>query len=37
VVRGSVLAVEAGRTFIMNQEALCEQAEHWKISIIAVE
>ena len=34
---GSVLAVEANRTFILNQEALCRQADHWKISIVAVE
>ncbi|MCZ6675838.1 MAG: UDP-2,3-diacylglucosamine diphosphatase LpxI [Candidatus Poribacteria bacterium] len=36
-VRGSVLAVEAGRTFVMNQKTLCEQADRWKISIVAVE
>ncbi len=36
-VRGSVLAVEAGRTFVMNAEALIEQANRWKITIVAVE
>ena len=32
---GGVLAVEAGRTFVMNQPALCEQADRWKIPIVA--
>ena len=35
-VGGSVLAVEAGRTFVMNQRALCEAADQWKIPIVAV-
>jgi len=35
-VRGSVIAVEAERTFVMNQETLCEQADRWQISIVAV-
>ena len=35
-VSGSVLAVEAGRTFVMNQSALCEQADQWKIPIVAL-
>ena len=34
-VGGSVLAVEAERTFVMNQRALCEAADRWKISIVA--
>lgn len=36
-VNGSVLAVEAKRTFVVNQEALCRQADLWNISIVAVE
>ena len=36
VVGGSVLAVEAGRTFVMNQPALCKQADRWKIPIVAL-
>ena len=35
-VGGSVLAVEAERTFVMNQEVLCEQADQWKIPIVAL-
>ena len=35
-VGGSVLAVEAGRTFVVNQAALCEQADRWKIPIVAL-
>ena len=35
-VGGSVLAVEAERTFVVNQAALCEQADRWKIPIVAV-
>ena len=35
-VGGSVLAVEAGRTFVMNQCMLCETADRWKIPIVAV-
>ena len=35
-VGGSVLAVEAGRTFVMNQQPLCEQADQWKIPIVAL-
>ena len=34
--RASVLAVEAGRTFVMEPETLCNQAEKWKIAIVAV-
>ena len=33
---GGVLAVEAERTFVMNQTALCEQADQWKIPIVAL-
>lgn len=36
-VKGSVLAVEARRTFVMEPETLFEQADRWKISIVAVE
>ncbi|MCG9128154.1 UDP-2,3-diacylglucosamine diphosphatase LpxI [Candidatus Poribacteria bacterium] len=36
-VNGSVLAVEANRTFIMDSDTFYEQAEKWKISIVAVE
>jgi DUF1009 family protein len=36
-VQGSVLAVEAGRTFVMDGETLGQQADRWKISIVAVE
>ena len=35
-VNGSVLAIEAERTFVVNQKALCEQADLWNISIVAV-
>lgn len=35
-VGGSVLAVEAERTFVMNQRALCEEADRWKIPIVTV-
>ena len=35
-VGGSVLAVEAERTFVMNQHTLCEEADRWKIPIVAV-
>ena len=35
-VSGGVLAVEAGRTFVLNQPALCEQADRWKIPIVAL-
>ena len=35
-VGGSVLAVEAGRTFVMDQQRLCEQADRWKIPIVAL-
>ena len=35
-VGGSVLAVEAERTFVMNQPTLCEQADQWKIPIVAL-
>ena len=33
---GSVLVVEARRTFVLNQHALCEQADRWKIPIVAL-
>ncbi len=36
-VKGSVLAVEANRTFIMEPDTLYQQAEKWKISIVAVD
>ncbi|RKU31320.1 DUF1009 domain-containing protein [Candidatus Poribacteria bacterium] len=36
-IKGSVLAVEANRTFIMEPDTLYQQAEHWKISIVAVD
>ncbi len=36
-VKASVLAVEANRTFVMDAENLCRQADKWKISIVAVE
>ncbi len=36
-VKGSVLAVEARRTFVMEQKILFQQADRWKISIVAVE
>lgn len=36
-VKGSVLAVEARRTFVMEPETLFQQADRWKISIVAVE
>ena len=36
-VKGSVLAVEARRTFVMAPEPLFQQADRWKISIVAVE
>ncbi len=35
-VKASVLAIEAGRTFVINAGALIEQADRWKISIVAV-
>ena len=35
-VNASVLGVEAERTFVVNQKALCEQADLWNISIVAV-
>ena len=35
-IGGSVLAVEAERTFVMNQTALCKQADQWKIPIVAL-
>ena len=35
-VGGSVLAVEAGRTFVLNQPTLCGQADQWKIPIVAL-
>ena len=36
-VRADVLAVEARRTFVMEAEALIQQADQWKIAIVAVE
>lgn len=36
-IDGSVLAIEANRTFILNQEALFSQADRWNISIVAME
>ena len=36
-VKGSVLAVEAERTFVMETDDLYEQADKWKIAIVAVE
>lgn len=36
-VRADVLAVEARRTFVMNLDALVQQANRWKMSIVAVE
>ncbi len=36
-VNGSVLAVEAERTFVVNQAALCQQADICNIAIVAVE
>ncbi len=36
-VKGSALAVEATRTFIINVDTLCKQADKWKIAIVAVE
>ena len=35
-VGGGVLAVEAGRTFVMDQQRLCEEADQRKISIVAL-
>ena len=35
-VGGSVLAVEAGRTFVMNQHTLCKEADQYKIPIVAL-
>ena len=35
--KASVLAVEANRTFVMDTEVICKQADDWKISIVAVE
>ena len=36
-VRADVLAVEARRTFVMNLDVLIQQANRWKMSIVAVE
>ena len=36
-VKASVLAVEARRTFVMDTEKLVQQADRWKIAIVAVE
>ena len=35
-VKASVLAVEARRTFVMDTEILIQQADQWKIAIVAV-
>ena len=35
-VKASVLAVEARRTFVMDADALVQQADQWKIVIVAV-
>lgn len=35
--KANVLAVEANRTFVMNSEQLYNQADKWKIAIVAVE
>lgn len=35
--KASVLAVEAKRTFVMNIEHFCKQADQWKIAVVAVE
>jgi UDP-2,3-diacylglucosamine hydrolase len=36
-VRGVALAVEAGRTFMLDADALCRQADRWNITIVAIE
>ncbi len=36
-VKAGVLAVEARRTFVMDANALIQQADRWKIAIVAVE
>ena len=36
-VKADVLAVEARRTFVMDADALVQQADQWKIAIVAVE
>ena len=36
-VSASVLAIEANRTFILDREALCREADRWKICIVALE
>lgn len=36
-VQASVLAVEAKRTFVMDSEKLCQQADKWKIAVVAVD
>ena len=35
-VKAGVLAVEARRTFVMDADALVQQADQWKIAIVAV-
>ncbi len=35
--KASVLAVEAKRTFVMDIENFCQQADQWKIAVVAVE
>ncbi|MDE0084979.1 MAG: UDP-2,3-diacylglucosamine diphosphatase LpxI, partial [Candidatus Poribacteria bacterium] len=36
-VKAGVLAVEARRTFVMDADVLVQQADQWKIAIVAVE
>ena len=36
-VKAGILAVEARRTFVMDAETLAEQADRWKIAIVAVD
>ena len=36
-IKAGVLAVEARRTFVMDADVLTQQADRWKIAIVAVE
>ena len=36
-VNAGALAVEARRTFVMDADTLIQQADRWKIAIVAVE
>ena len=36
-VKASVLAVEARRAFVMDTDMLIQQADRWKIAIVAIE